>query len=648
MPKDPTFMDQFSQFLEEHPKEGQQVLDLNWEGQRLMSIRRTKAAEQKFREAIAICEYAIPALNNLALCMQQRGDIKRAIRTAHRVLEFRPTDVFAHCTLAECYQQMNRTDKAGSHVERAISLLEDPEVPLDKLPKVIEALAILQMDERIMDLYRSYREGIGFEDVMDGVSWFYIGVAAANIGLIDDAISLFRRAFEEDQEMGLAEVCADALRLVKEKRAPSFHLLYQIDDDKEELDPKHPSDGIKPIIVVGLWDNTLHDDYKHHVVDLLTAWQDAWAEEFLRTIIIQPELPDDVKMHAVAALGERGALRENEPIEVFVDGKRREVVIKKREVVPPSPEVIKQFELGVSRADRGDIAGAEEAYRKALKIDPDFPEALVNLGNICRFTDRTEEGAQLLERAVALTGDSKAILNLAAVYILDQHHIEEGGELVDELEMDDIDEEMLPLYYRLIGYLEVYSGEFDEARDAFNKMISLDPNDETGSDLLDWVTRAEAVREYDRKLWNRRRERYLRQPVDPNMSLVIALNILTKDNLIGVTHWYDLSYGMLRKADLAQMIADHLLKEETDIWKGMTDEAWDALEYLDSVGGSAPLAKLEEKFGSTEDDSINWRYHVPLSPIGELQSKGLLFVGRDTSKETIAFIPREILQRFRM
>ena len=191
MCRDELHIDPFSLFMERHPQQGQRVLELNWEGQDLLDSGRIKAAERKFHEATQICEYAIPALNNLGLCFQLRGDTKRAIRTAHKALEFHSEDVFAHCTLSECYQEMGQTIKARSHIDRAVILLEDPDVPLDKLLKVIEALAKLQWDERIIDIYQSYHEGIGFEEVMDGITWFYIGVAAANLGLIHDALSHF-------------------------------------------------------------------------------------------------------------------------------------------------------------------------------------------------------------------------------------------------------------------------------------------------------------------------------------------------------------------------------------------------------------------------------------------------------------------------
>ncbi len=643
MQEDTAKMDPFSRFLRRNPQLGERVLELNWEGQSLLDAGRIKAAERKFREATRICECAIPAINNLALCASLRGETKRAIRTANKALEYHPTDVFAHCTLAECYEELGRTEKARSYIERAITLLEDPTVPLDKLTKVIEVLAKLGWDKKIDQVYRSYREGIGFEDALDAITWFYLGISAANLGRVEEALTLWKRAQEEESRFRLPDLYSTAALLIQEGKAPPFRFSYHFVEEGGSLDPKHPSEELKPVVANGIW-NEEEDDNRHALVDLLGTWEDTWAEAFLRLILIQPDLPDDLKVHAASALVERGAIGEDEGIEIFIDGMKQTVVVNKKEVPSPPPAAVEQFELGLARRQAGNITAAEEAYRAALKIDPDFAEAMVNLANICRSTDRTEEGERLLEKAIALTGSPTAILNLAAVYLLEEKRVEEGRELITEVPFEDIGADLLPLYYRAIGQLHAFDGDFQAAREAFKKLIALRPDDKKTKRLLDWVAAAEAWRDDSLSLRNQRRARYLRQPVDPEMSLVMALHTLTKDNLIGITYWYDLSYGTLRKAELAQMLADYLQDEERDIWDEISTDARDVLEFLRSVGGSAPLAQLEEKFGSTEDDSIDWRYRIPNSSIGELQVRGIVFVGQ-SNKETVAFIPKELWSR---
>ncbi len=649
MQEDTTKMDPFSKFLRRQPQLGERVLELNWEGQSLLDAGRIKAAERKFREATRICECAVPAINNLALCASLRGETKRAIRTANKALEYHPTDVFAHCTLAECYEELGRTKKARSYVKQAITLLEDPDVPLDNLTKVIEALAKLEWDEKIDQVYRSYREGIGVEDVLDGISWFYLGVAAANLGRMDEAFFYWEQAQKEDPKIAVANLYTIVMSLIQDKKVPPFRFSYRLKRDAKPLDPKHPSEELKPVVANAIW-NEEEDDSRHALVDLLGTWESTWAEEFLRLILIQADLPDDLKVHAASALVERGVISENEGIEMFIHGTKQTVVVNRKELIhEPLPAAVKQFERGLAYRQSGDITAAEEAYRKALKIDPDFAEAMVNLANICRNTDRTEEGEHLLEKAVALTGSPTAILNLAAVYLLEEEHVEEehveeGRALISSISVEDIGADLLPLYYRAVGQLHVLDWDFQAAREAFKKLIALRPGDKETKRLLDWVAAAEAWRDDSLSLRNQRRARYFRQLVDPQMPLAMALHTLTKDNLIGITYWYDLSRGTLRKAEIAQMLADYLQDEEIDIWAEISTGAWDVLEFLRSVSGSAPLAQLEEKFGSTEDDSIDWRYRIPNSSIGELQVRGIVFVGQ-SNKETIAFIPKELWSR---
>jgi tetratricopeptide (TPR) repeat protein len=69
--------------------------------------------------------------------------------------------------------------------------------------------------------------------------------------------------------------------------------------------------------------------------------------------------------------------------------------------------------LGVLAADLGDVAGAEAAYRAALRADSGFVPAYVNLADLYRALGRDAEGEPLLRRAVAI-----APANAAAHYAL--------------------------------------------------------------------------------------------------------------------------------------------------------------------------------------------------------------------------------------
>ncbi len=71
--------------------------------------------------------------------------------------------------------------------------------------------------------------------------------------------------------------------------------------------------------------------------------------------------------------------------------------------------------LGLILARRGDPAGAEAAFRRALDLAPDFGGTMVNLGSLYGRTGRLEEAVSILSRAVRIEpGNLEARVNLGA------------------------------------------------------------------------------------------------------------------------------------------------------------------------------------------------------------------------------------------
>jgi len=638
-------VDAFSKFLMRHPKVGRRVLALNQDGQELLDAGRTKQAERRFSEAVRLCECAVPALNNLALCAYLRGNLRHAVQTAHRVLEYHPENIFAHCTLAESHMKMEQTEKAQFHMDRALALLEDPAslAPLEKLNKVIEALAALEQDDTICSLYQAVRDEEDVEEILDTTSWFYIGVAAANLGNLRIARTIWRRADEGDLLLKPAVLYSTAARLIEEGKAPSVYFGYAVEtkDDPDRLDPAHPPDKLKPAVIEAIWVGK--EDVRRAMVELLAQWEDPWAEDFLHLLLTQPELPDDLKTQAVSALIDRGVLAEGDEIEMHLGGQHRTVVMQRREIPnEPPPEAVKQFEQGVKHKEKGDLARAEKAYRRALELAPYFAPAMVNLANICRMTERLDEAEQLLKRAIDFDESSTAILNLASLS-MQRNDYEGAAATLSRISSDDLDEEGLFLFYHIQGYLHLHRGDFTSAKAAFQRLIELDPKNEEATKLL---VRAENMGKWQARqqvYWEKRRRRYRSRPVDLKMPLVTALLTLTKENLTGMARWHHiLSITALRKKELAERIASVLKENVTEAWTRLSPEAKRALRWLMANAGKASLANLTKRFGSIDEDSIDWYYEEPDSVVGELQLAGFVFLGADEHAETVALIPAEL------
>ncbi|MFQ6117840.1 MAG: tetratricopeptide repeat protein, partial [Candidatus Bipolaricaulia bacterium] len=245
--------DPFTEFLLNHPRLGEEVFRLNEEGQEFLRQGKLKQAERKLREALSICEYAIPVLNNLALISYVKGNFRRAARRAKRVLNYHPNNIFAHCTLAMSLAELDQRDRARVFLDRALELFGDPFLPthFEHLNKIIEALGALELDQRIYELYQAYGRDEDSEpyDYLDPIAFFRFGVATANLGRLEEAVELWKRSLKAEPDLPLSELYIAVARLIDAGKAPPlrFDYGYRSFEDLSKLDPRHPPPEIKPL-----------------------------------------------------------------------------------------------------------------------------------------------------------------------------------------------------------------------------------------------------------------------------------------------------------------------------------------------------------------------------------------------------------------
>ena len=642
--------DPFTEFLLHYPRLGEEVLRLNEEGREFLRQGRWKEAERRFRKAISICEYAIPVLNNLALISYVKGDFRRAVRRAKKVIKYHPENVFAHCTLAMSLTELGQRDRARPYLDKALELFEDPflPTPFDHLNKIVEALGVMGLDGKVYELYQTYGRDRDSEanSYLDPIALFRFGVAAANLGRLKEAVRLWKRSLQAEPDLPLGELYIAVARLIDEGKAPPLRFDYGFGSFKDlsKLDPRHPPPEIKPLLVEAIWRR--EEGFCHGAIDFLAQYDDPWAEEFLFLLLRQPEFPDGLKIHAGIALIERGALAEGEEVEVHLKGRLQRVILTKRELpAEPPPEAAELFEEGLRLKGEGDLEGAERAYRKALELYPILAPAKVNLANILRFTGRLDEAEELLEEAIELEGSPMALLNLAALY-LQREEDERAAAVLDALSPADLEEESLPIYYHMQGYIHLHKRQFYKAQQLFLQGLRIDPDNEM---LKEDLARAEVLRWTRRglkrfeKLEERRRKRYLSVPISPKIPLEKALGNLTKENLMGMASELGVPYSRLKKRELVERLAGYLEENAAEVYRSLAPEEREALGWIMKKGGSASYRGLIRKYGSTKEDSIDWYYTPPSSVVGRLCFVGLLFVGRDEEGRTIAVIPQEIL-----
>jgi tetratricopeptide (TPR) repeat protein len=139
----------------------------------------------------------------------------------------------------------------------------------------------------------------------------------------------------------------------------------------------------------------------------------------------------------------------------------------------PINKAIKLYDEGRKFEQQARLSSAERAYRKAIKINPHFVEALNNLGNILVDKKQLKEATVVYQKAIKLRPDHSMLLN----------------NLGNSLQLQGENETAIEYFNSAIAlepnYADVYSNlgnafnglrDLDNAIQSYRKAISLDSN----------------------------------------------------------------------------------------------------------------------------------------------------------------------------
>ena len=86
--------------------------------------------------------------------------------------------------------------------------------------------------------------------------------------------------------------------------------------------------------------------------------------------------------------------------------------------------------LGLLDLRRRELPEAESEYRTALRLDPNFVPALVNLADLDRARGMDDEGAELLRKAMAIEPDNADVRYALGLYLVRKHDYPEALDLL--------------------------------------------------------------------------------------------------------------------------------------------------------------------------------------------------------------------------
>jgi predicted O-linked N-acetylglucosamine transferase (SPINDLY family) len=139
------------------------------------------------------------------------------------------------------------------------------------------------------------------------------------------------------------------------------------------------------------------------------------------------------------------------------------------------------FAEAVTRHQAGDVAAAEELYRKILAADPHHAGALSNLGVICARAGNLEEAARLYQAAIAANpNQTDAHFNLGNLYRKLGRPQDAVGAYQAVLRLDPNHARA----YLFLGLIAGDAGNWPAAIDCFRRTVALNPDFSDGYNLL--------------------------------------------------------------------------------------------------------------------------------------------------------------------
>ncbi len=128
--------------------------------------------------------------------------------------------------------------------------------------------------------------------------------------------------------------------------------------------------------------------------------------------------------------------------------------------------------VGDLRLVTGDALEAEAAYRRALAIVPESPDALIGLAEALAAGDKPVEAEQVLRRAIAVQ-PRYAATQIAYGNFLFAHG--RPAEAVVPYERATVLQPDDPNAFNNLGAAYLYQGDFDEAAGAFSRSLAIEP-----------------------------------------------------------------------------------------------------------------------------------------------------------------------------
>ena len=139
----------------------------------------------------------------------------------------------------------------------------------------------------------------------------------------------------------------------------------------------------------------------------------------------------------------------------------------------PEPYVL----MGQTRAQRGDLKGAEGMFMKATEVDATFVPAYLAAGQLHLSAKDVKTALKDFDAAVKAAPSSLEATTLKATTLVQQKRLKEAIDFVEEAAKGN---KRVPGFNSLLGNLYMADGEKDKAAASFREALKIDPKNPSG------------------------------------------------------------------------------------------------------------------------------------------------------------------------
>lgn len=452
--------------------------------------------------------------NHLAILRFQFADLPGARAACLQVLTaVDAEDPLILSTLVRLHAVAGHDGEAAATLRLLLAL---PDNGVSLAEEKARALAVLERDQEIYDHLAPLGGDQPDEQALHPVGRYLLGIAAANLGKLDDARVAWRNVWREG--LAQARIYGDILARHEQPPTPNGRFSYFA---AAELVPATLLDELATRVHPAQDEARLNEIADHFprlpealcqtfyaqgvdpriAIDLLLPLRDrdAGIITAVRTFASSRASGDHNRIYAHLALRAAGQDDASAPASVWLGGRRRAIVLPAvRLSVPPerarSAEIERLFSQAAEAQERDEAQVAADLYRRILEIDPESAEAEHNLGTALLLSADFEEGARHLQRALDLDPDHVlARCNLASL-ALTRSDLATAHALLDPLDQrEGFSLEAVIAYLRTRSDLAHADGDDARAEALLYALLAFDPENELARERIGALAQAQAA-----------------------------------------------------------------------------------------------------------------------------------------------------------